>query len=73
MRDKAFRREAEKRKKEWAKKTFTREYWNGMSDVQVGIRAHSPKKCSCLMCGNPRKYWKQKTIQEKKHLGVDIF
>lgn len=22
--------------------------------------------CSCYMCGNPRKLWKDKTIQEKK-------
>ena len=24
------------------------------------------KDCSCRMCGNPRKYFKEKTIQEKK-------
>jgi len=22
--------------------------------------------CSCHMCGNPRKHWKEKTLQEKK-------
>lgn len=22
--------------------------------------------CSCFMCGNPRKHWKEKTLQEKK-------
>lgn len=73
MRDRAFRRDAENRKKNWAKKTFDKYYHDGMNDVHVGIRAHSPKKCSCFMCGNPRKHFKQKTIQEKKHLGVDIF
>jgi len=26
----------------------------------------TPKPCSCFMCGNPRKHWKEKTIQEKK-------
>lgn len=24
-------------------------------------------KCSCWMCGNPRKYFNEKTIQERKH------
>ena len=24
------------------------------------------KPCSCWMCGNPRKLWKQKTMQERK-------
>jgi len=23
-------------------------------------------KCSCHMCGNPRKYWNEETLQEKK-------
>lgn len=23
--------------------------------------------CSCYMCGNPRKYWKEETLQEKKN------
>ena len=66
MRDRAFRRDAEKRKKEWAKKTFQKYYWNGMDDVEVGVRAHSPKICSCMACGNPRKHWNQKTIQERR-------
>jgi hypothetical protein len=25
----------------------------------------TPTPCSCWMCGNPRKYFKQKTLQEK--------
>jgi hypothetical protein len=66
MRSRAFRRDAEQRKKEWAKKTFKHLYWNGMSEVHIGIRAHSPKTCSCQACGNPRKHWNQKTIQERR-------
>jgi len=30
------------------------------------------KMCSCAMCGNPRRKFKEKTIQEKKHLQSDI-
>ncbi|MEM9547036.1 MAG: hypothetical protein AAGA77_13730 [Bacteroidota bacterium] len=26
----------------------------------------TPCKCSCFMCGNPRKYWNEKTLQEIK-------
>ena len=33
---------------------------------QIGIHARSPKMCSCHMCGNPRKYWKEETYQEKR-------
>jgi len=25
---------------------------------------NTPKPCSCFMCGNPRKFWKEKTLQE---------
>ena len=34
--------------------------------AKVGQRSHSPKWCSCHMCGNPRKYWNEKTIQERR-------
>ena len=33
----------------------------------IGIKAHTPAMCSCHMCGNPRKYWKEKTIQERRN------
>ena len=28
------------------------------------IVINTPKACSCIMCGNPRKYWNQLTKQE---------
>ena len=37
------------------------------SPRMVGKKAHTPAMCSCHMCGNPRKYWKEKTIQEKRN------
>ena len=27
---------------------------------------NTPKPCSCFMCGNPRRYYGEKTIQEQK-------
>lgn len=35
-------------------------------EKQIGIFAHSSKGCSCIMCGNPRKYFKEISIAEKK-------
>jgi len=32
---------------------------------QVCRRAENRQRCSCHMCGNPRKHWKEKTLQEK--------
>jgi hypothetical protein len=32
----------------------------------VGIYANTHTPCSCWMCGNPRKYFNEKTLQELK-------
>jgi len=32
----------------------------------VGIMATTPARCSCHMCGNPRKWFGQSTRQEKR-------
>ena len=34
--------------------------------VQQGIAAHTPKRCSCWMCGNPRKFTGERTVQESR-------
>lgn len=46
-------------------------YWNAndlpnghLDDVRLGIVTSTPATCSCWMCGNPRKYWGDKTRQE---------
>jgi hypothetical protein len=64
MRDLAFRRFQERKKKRWVHKHFKNHWLGGITPADVGIRAHSPAICSCLVCGNPRKHWKQRTIQE---------
>jgi hypothetical protein len=64
MRDRAFRRFQELKKKKWVQRVFSR--WRPLDEASIGYLAHSPHNCSCYMCGNPRKWWKQKTIQEKK-------
>lgn len=49
----------------WLKNKF----WNGTDeerDLHLKKMAETRQKCSCHMCGNPRKYWKEKTMQEKR-------
>jgi hypothetical protein len=43
-------------------------WWFPKTPTQVGKLVHTPANCSCEMCGNPRKFFKQRTIQEKKQL-----
>lgn len=64
MRDRAFRRFQELKKKKWVKRIFSR--WRPLDEGNIGFLAHTPQNCSCHMCGNPRKHWKDKTMQEKK-------
>jgi hypothetical protein len=47
-------------------------YWGGVAqsdDRRLGILLHTPHPCTCWMCGNPRKFNKEITVQELKHLG----
>ena len=66
MRNRAFRRFQELKKKQWVQKLFSKHRARDLTDADVGVYAHTPALCSCYMCGNPRKWWDQKTIQEKK-------
>lgn len=40
-------------------------------DKVVGRLVHTAANCSCHMCGNPRKYSGEKTIQEKRAESFD--
>lgn len=31
----------------------------------LGILAHTARRCSCPLCGNPRRHWHQASRQEK--------
>jgi hypothetical protein len=39
--------------------------WAGKDPKKTGLVAHTKKLCSCLACGNRRKY-EGETLQEKK-------
>jgi len=41
-------------------------------EEQVGYMADNMQKCSCYMCGNPRKQFGEKTIQERKQEDFEV-
>lgn len=70
MRTRDFRRHQSQRvKRNWFKKLRNRP-WNNDDDEWLQHRVvrsfNNRAQCSCHMCGNPRKHWKDKTIQERK-------
>lgn len=68
MKNRAVRRDQEIRKKRKIEKIM-KDSWGFsgelMDERNVGKTASTHgKPCSCPMCGNPRKYWNEKTKQE---------
>lgn len=62
MRSRAVRRHHEKRVK-----TRVASYYGGYAAHDpraLGRLAHSRAPCSCFMCGNPRRYLGERTLQE---------
>jgi hypothetical protein len=53
----AFRRHQEKKHKERARKKSYEIFRNPPTPKQIGILAHTPKMCSCWMCGNQRQHF----------------
>ncbi len=51
-----------------------RQYYGGYAKDKprhVGRIAHARKPCSCWMCGNPRRYFKERSLQERRALQPD--
>ncbi|HEY9162852.1 MAG TPA: hypothetical protein VIS94_17380 [Desulfomonilia bacterium] len=44
------------------------EYWWGhkLEDPELGKVARTPTPCSCWTCGNPRRHFKEASIQERR-------
>ena len=42
-----------------------------LSGKQLGMAVNTPRPCSCVMCGNPRRYFGKKTLAELRN--VDLF
>ena len=66
----------EKRQKRFQQKDRNKKKWSklvrhmfGMLEItpkMIGTAANHGKLCSCHMCGNPRKFFNAKTLQEQK-------
>jgi hypothetical protein len=52
-----------KRKKMWIAQMLIED---GISDENLQKHLKNPVPCTCWMCGNPRKYQKERTLQELK-------
>jgi hypothetical protein len=64
MKSRAIRRHHEERIKHRVK-----EYYGGVHKEQprkIGQIAHARKLCSCPACGNPRKYFDEPTLRERR-------
>ena len=62
MRSRSIRRHHERRIK-----SRVRSYYRGYAahdPRHIGKIAHARQLCSCFMCGNPRRHWRQPTLQE---------
>jgi len=70
MRGRAIRRfhkERMKRKAAWVGRVM----WD-WQDIPAGKYADNLAICSCEMCGNPRRHFKELTVQERKQLCKEV-
>lgn len=74
--NRAERRHQEERIKEKRKSKI--EQYKEPTDVvreptpkQIGRSAHTATNCSCWMCGNPRKYFGELSLQEKSFMELE--
>jgi hypothetical protein len=72
MKTRAIRRHESDKRKRRAQALIRLRYQSAhlADDVFVGKLARTRTPCSCRMCGNPRKWFKQKTVQELKRIEV---
>jgi hypothetical protein len=61
---------SERRAKKALMKSKAKQLYPWMKKPQ--ILADNLQFCSCYMCGNPRKKWKEKTIKEKQFIAIPI-
>ena len=66
MKDRAYRRHHNARMLRRAKRKLTE--WGGTEWAEIAAArwANNMAKCSCYMCGNPRRHFNQLTFQEQR-------
>ena len=66
MRDKEYRIHQSNKHKARAKQIICDSWKIEPTEKNVGMTAKTPHRCSAWCCGNPRKWFKEKTIQERR-------
>ena len=68
IRKRALRRYHAKHKKAWVRRTLQHYFMNSheFPARRVGMYSRTPKVCSCFMCGNPRRFHGEPTVQERR-------
>lgn len=64
-----MRSRSERRHHEARIKRRVRGYYGGRDAAdprRLGRIAHARRLCSCALCGNPRRYWRELTVQERR-------
>jgi hypothetical protein len=71
----SMRRHHAARRKRWVKQNLAHYFLNPNDPEprRVGLYAESPKTCSCWMCGNPRRYFLDPPLTERRAPDVDDF
>jgi hypothetical protein len=46
-------------------------YWGEKPSDHLGMLVNTPKPCSSWCCGNPRKWFKKRTLAEKARAEID--
>jgi len=64
----ALRRLHAQRRKAWVRRTLLHYFMdrNALVPHRVGMYSKTPNICSCFMCGNPRRFRGESTIQERR-------
>jgi hypothetical protein len=65
----AERRHHVQRLKQTRAKYVALNWWDNQPK-RLGMLTQNPKKCSCYMCGNPRKWDNEKTLTEYRHYDI---
>jgi len=68
MPSRAFRRHQAARRKRWVRRTLGHYFGSErhFEPRRVGLYADTPKPCSCWMCGNPRRWLGEPSLQERR-------
>ena len=69
--NRALRRYRLALRKRWVRKNLRHCFDEDLEPRRVGMYAETPKVCSCWMCGNPRRYHGELSMQERRAMEAE--